>query len=434
MSDPNLDKPSKQTFNFGLGLAFFMVGALVGFVGLQYSLEKLPLLTEVLVSASYLLFGLLIITFIIIFYFRNFLSKRLFGTSPKNVHTALQDTQKAANYITDRIADFVLKDAPPDIRSGVRSLLPRLAHQVFWAKMRNWWWQWILGMFVAIGGLTGTLLLMNQNALLKSQNDMISLQMQLEEANRRSSLIVFLTNIIDKMEREIAEQQKGLSEEARNKKQYKLSESLIIQIATLSRSFKPYKFLEDSTLIKKPISPERGQLLINLMSLPLDSATLKKIFQRGSFESADLRNVMFIDANLSGADLRKADLRGSDLSEANLSLSLLTDAVMTGIDFRRTNLTWADLNGADLSGANLARADLSNSKAVHTLFTGADVKRARFYDATLSQAVFTQCNLTAEQAGEARSLYLIEGLPDSTMASLQKSHTHLFKNQEQTNE
>lgn len=430
MSDPNQDKPSKQSFNIGLSLAFFMVGALVGFAGLQFFLGKLPLLTEVLVSASYLLFGLLIITFIIIFYFKNFLSKRLFGTSPKNVHTAIQDTQNAANYITDRIAEYVLKDAPPDIRTGVRSLLPRLAHQVFWARMRNWWWQWILGMFVAIGGLTGTLLLMNQNALLQSQNDMISRQMQLEEANRRSALIVFLSNIIDKMEREIAEQQKGLSEKARNKREYKLSESLIRQIATLSRSFKPYKFLEGDSLIKKPISPERGQLLINLMSLPLDSATLQKIFKRGSFESADLRNVVFNGANLTGADLRSADLRDSDLSYANLSTALLTKAVLTKADLSRAKLQWTDLSDADLSGADLSRADLKDATAINTLFTGADVKRAHFYNTNLSKAVFTQSNLNAEQAAEAESLYLIEGLPDSTMASMQKSHPHLFKNNE----
>ncbi|MCC6410853.1 MAG: pentapeptide repeat-containing protein [Saprospiraceae bacterium] len=431
MSDPNLDKPTKQTFNIGLGLAFFMVGALVGFAGLQFFLGKLPLLTEVLITASYLLFGLLIITFIIIFYFRNFLSKRLFGTSPKNVHTALEDTQRAANYVTDRIAEYVLKDAPPDIRSGVRSLLPRLAHQFFWSRMRNWWWQWILGMFVAIGGLTGTLLLMNQNALLQSQNDMISRQMQLEEANRRSALIVFLSNIIDKMEREIGEQQKGLSEEARNKKEYKLSESLIRQIATLSRSFKPYKFLEGDSLIKKPISPERGQLLINLMSLPLDSTTLQKIFKRGSFESADLRNVVFIEANLTGADLRSADLRGSDLSYANLSMALLSDAVLTDTDLRRANLQWSNLTGADFEGADLSRADLSKAIAINTHWKGADVSRANFEDANLSKAIFHQSNFTAEQAGSTASLYKMEGLPDSILDTLLIKHPQLFLDPDQ---
>lgn len=69
---------------------------------------------------------------------------------------------------------------------------------------------------------------------------------------------------------------------------FKLSLSLIGQIAALSQAFKPYRFLDRDTLIGRPLSPERGQLLVTICGLPLDTVTLERIFDRSTFKEADL--------------------------------------------------------------------------------------------------------------------------------------------------
>ena len=432
MSDQNMDDSPKPTFNIGFGLAFFLVGALAGFAGLQFFLGKLPLLTEVLITASYLIFGLLIATFVIIFYFRNYLSKKLFGTSPKNVHTALQDTQKAANYVTDQITAHVLKDAPADIRDGVRALLPRLAYQLFWARLRNWWWQWILGIFIAVGGLTGTLLLMNQNELLQSQNNMIQRQMSLEEANRRSALVVLMSNILDKVDKEIEVQQKGMSLRAREATRYSLSQSLVGQIAALSHAFKPYKYMEGDTLIVKPLSPERGQLLTTLTALPLDTTTMKRIYKSATFQSADLKMAVLINAYLSSANMKEANLSHADLTYANLSDAYLSDANLSDADMRWAKLPWAILSNANLVSANLSKADLTHSTLSKADLSNADVGKANFSEANLKEATLKNIvDFKMEQASTVSSLFNCVALNDSIKVNLQKSHPHLFKDFDQ---
>jgi hypothetical protein len=433
MEAENQKETVRERFNVGASVAFFLVGIIAGFggyAGWQFFEGKLYFFTSVLVTVSYLLFGLLVITFVIIFYFRSYLSRKLFGVSPKNMHTALQDTQRAANYVTDRVAAYVLRDAPDDIRTGVRSLLPRLAHQVFWARLRNWWWQWILGIFVAIGGLTGTLLLMNQNKLLESQNEMIKRQMSLEEANRRSALVMLMSNIMDKVDREIETQQKGLTKKAREASRYSLSASLIGQIAALSHAFKPYKYMEGEALIPKALSPERGQLLTTLTALPLDTGTMNTIYRSATFRSADLKLAVLKDAYLSGADLREANLQGADLSDANLVATNATDAVFREVDARKANLQFATLSRADFTGAILRSADLSNANADEVILSKAELRRAVMENTHLARAVFSQTTVSEEQAAVVSSLYQCQGLNDTLRRTLEQNHPHLFKNNE----
>ena len=124
---------------------------------------------------------------------------------------------------------------------------------------------------MSLGGLTGTLLLVNQNELLQNQNQLIKNQMSLEEASRRGALVMLMSNIFDKVDDEIAEQKAEMSVwqiEITDSTKYSLSQSLIGQIAALSYSFKPYKFMDGDTMIGRPLSPERGQLLVTICGLP----------------------------------------------------------------------------------------------------------------------------------------------------------------------
>ncbi|HEY9622381.1 MAG TPA: pentapeptide repeat-containing protein [Crinalium sp.] len=57
-----------------------------------------------------------------------------------------------------------------------------------------------------------------------------------------------------------------------------------------------------------------------------------------NFRLQDLKNLSFVQANLSGADFTGANLSGTDLSNADLS---------------NVNLNWTILKGANLRKANL---------------------------------------------------------------------------------
>jgi hypothetical protein len=92
-------------------------------------------------------------------------------------------------------------------------------------------------------------LLENQNRLIVNQNTRIEQQTYLQEAGRRSSLIFLMNNVLDKMDEEL----KSPVNKDRN-----LSDQLIGRIVALSKSLKPYKYLESDSL-SMTVSPERGQ-------------------------------------------------------------------------------------------------------------------------------------------------------------------------------
>ncbi|NUQ23084.1 MAG: pentapeptide repeat-containing protein [Saprospiraceae bacterium] len=347
------------------------VGILIGVAGYHYLQGNLQKITHVLITASYIAFGALVLSLLAMFAFREYLTRSIFGSNAHTAGTVIQDAQKATDHLTDRVTGHLLRDAPEDIRQGVRSILPRLLNLFFWGRIRNWWWQWIIGIFVSIGGLTGTVLLMNQNALIQRQ-------MSLDEANRRSALVVLMSNIMDKVDREIEKQQDLLPKGERDSARFQLSQSLIGQIAALSHSFKPYRYMSGDTLIPEPLSPERGLLLITLTLLPLDTPTLIKIYRSATFQQADLQ-----DAILSRAFLREADLRG-----ANLDGAILVEADLTG-----ANLSFADLDLADLRGANLIRAKLTEAKMRQAILVQANLRWAYLRGANLREVHLEETNL-----------------------------------------
>ncbi len=179
-------------------------------------------------------------------------------------------------------------------------------------------------------------LLQGQNALLQAQNDhielqneQIELQSHLLEAGRRSGLAFEVTSILDKIYKEV---NRASSDESK----VEVSPVLIGRIVAVSRALRPYRYMdEDGKLISRPLSPERGQLLISLIT---SGISMEQIYVRGaSFSRSDLREYDF-----AGADLACIDLAGSDLRQANLS----------GVDLRGADLSGADLRKAKLLGAS----------------------------------------------------------------------------------
>jgi uncharacterized protein YjbI with pentapeptide repeats len=371
-----------------------VVGILIGIAGFLVYERNLPQVTRTLYIVTLTSFGVLVISFVLLYAFKKQITSFIFGSATANAGEVIEDAQRVTDALTVRFADTLLRDVDSGVRDRVRHVLPRLANWFIWSRFRNWWWQWVLGIFVSLGGLTGTLLLMNQNKLLEEQNikiesqtKLMNQQMLLSEASRRSALVVLMSNIMDKVDKEIERQQEVLSFEQKEKRKYQLSQSLIGQIAALSHSFKPYRYMEGDSLIESPLSPERGQLLITLTLLPLDTFTLKKIYQSATFESADLQNAVLSGAHLRGANLSKANLSKADLKKANLSLS---------------NLSLAYLRGAYLSEADLSRTDLSEADLQFTFLIKVNLSLANLGGAYLSDAVLEGANLTDAKLGGAK--------------------------------
>ncbi len=406
-----------------------VVGILIGIAGFLVYQRYLPQVTRTLYTVTLTSFGVLVISFVLLYAFKKQITSFIFGSATANAGEVIEDAQRVTDALTDRFADTLLRDVAPDVRLRVRHVLPRLANWFIWSRFRNWWWQWVLGIFVSLGGLTGTLLLMNQNELLEAQNikidsqtnlmqkqtELAQQQMSLSEASRRSALVVLMSNIMDKVDREIESQQKGLSFKQKEGRKYQLSQSLIGQIAALSYSFKPYRYMAGDSLIKSPLSPERGQLLITLTLLPLDTATLGKVYKSATFERADLQRAVFIEANLNGAKLTWANLKRAYLKGANL---------------KRANLNLANLDGANLGGANLGGANLKGANLEVVNLDGANLSGANLIWANLGEANLIRANLTINQLSDSKSLYNCENLHDSLKIPLQKSHPHLFQEQE----
>jgi len=75
----------------------------------------------------------------------------------------------------------------------------------------------------------------------------------------------------------------------------------------------------------------------------------------------DLRNVSFVDAQISGINFTGADLSGADMRGADLTGAKLVDTKLAGTDFTGATLKDADLTRAFLFSTNLTDADLTGA-------------------------------------------------------------------------
>lgn len=107
--------------------------------------------------------------------------------------------------------------------------------------------RWILTvfqmLFVGFGGLLGTVLLYNQNKLLVQQNGLLhnqnfrlEQQTYLQEADRISSLIFLMGNLLDAIDEELKTDigRRGVGD---------LSPQIVGRVVALSKSLRPYRYL-----------------------------------------------------------------------------------------------------------------------------------------------------------------------------------------------
>jgi len=97
---------------------------------------------------------------------------------------------------------------------------------------------------------------------------------------------------------------------------------------------------------------------------------------------ADLKNAIFIKAELSFTDFSRCDMRNLRANGATLVGAVFVDADLRDANFTNANLIGANFTNANLAGANFTGADLSNAT-----FTGADLSNVVWEDANLREVV-----------------------------------------------
>jgi uncharacterized protein YjbI with pentapeptide repeats len=218
-----------------------------------------------------------------------------------------------------------------------------------------------IGLVAILFALLPTTLMIYQNHLLKKQNSKIQEQTYLAEASRRSAQMFIMGDILS-----------DINTELETKKTKKLSKTLVGRIVGLSRAMKPYRYLVNDKLIEKPISPERGQLLITLCKSDINAAFFEdQILQESDFTKSELKGV-----NLYNVVLRGVNLKDADLSDANLVNIDARSARFENANLKNVDLGFANLSNAVLASANLSGAILLNTKFDKTDFTNAILDNA----------------------------------------------------------
>lgn len=211
-----------------------------------------------------------------------------------------------------------------------------------------------IGLFTLIFALLPFILLIQQNILLKQQNQKIQDQNFLSEASRRSTQMFIMGDVLSDMNQE-------------RKISNKLSSTLTGRIASLSIAMKPYYYYENGKLINSPMSPERGQLLLTVCSSNLDKEQLSDaIFQNSDFSYAELENVILRsahlkDINLAHSNLVNANLEGTNLQSASLAYTNLKHAELVDADLRFVNFSHADLRTANLTNTKIDKANFTKT-------------------------------------------------------------------------
>lgn len=239
-----------------------------------------------------------------------------------------------------------------------------------------------------------------QTSLLNKQSEQIDIQINLEESNRRSGLVFMMSNILDQIDAELSKD---------NNAERTLSPQLIGRIAALTQSLRPYRYWNGNQLIKTPLSPERGQLLLALIKSKLNPTTYQQIFLESTFANADLTGVNLAKANLQGINLAKANLYRTNLEEVNLNGANLADANM-----QEVKLSSAKAYGANLIGANLHAAILLGIN-----FTGTHLDKARLSQTNLIGANFNRCSMVGINLKDAKLDGVILDNADLSQANLE---------------
>lgn len=266
-----------------------------------------------------------------------------------------------------------------------------------------------VGVFLLITSLLPTLLILlqvyylkGQNRLITGQNERMKQQTFLQEANRRS----FTIGIVDQMVKEVTAPG-GLtgSKLATNR----------TRLIAISKILKPYRYLDGDRLIEKPVSPERGYLLLSLLesSIPstilnqkIDGITDERFMSAINFSYAEMKNASVTEKNLKDIHLDFSNLEGSNFMKSQFTGTRagiktngnkienlynkcsFTHAYLRSVIFDFCDFTRCDFSNGDMLGTSFARSTLINVN-----FSNANLENTNFNGSELTNVNFTNANI-----------------------------------------
>jgi len=216
-----------------------------------------------------------------------------------------------------------------------------------------------------------------QNELITAQNNRLEQQTYLQEAGRRSSLVFLMNNVLDRMDDEL--------KDTINNNDRELSDQLVGRIIALSKSLKPYKYLENDSL-SMTLSPERGQLLINLTQAKLGKETYEKIFRNADFSHSELSNISFEYIDLSNVKLSNSILINVEFYHVNDLPKDMTNSILENVEF-----TECDFFNLNLSGSVISELILIGCSGYNIHLSGSIIDELSFEECMIESA---QLNLS----------------------------------------
>jgi len=249
---------------------------------------------------------------------------------------------------------------------------------------------------IIVGGFASSFLFFQQTKFSKiqaeQQHKKLAEQFELEATTRKSNSLILMNSLFDKIEEELKSHPKRM-----------LSDEIIERIAALNYSFEPYQYFDGEKFSEKKWSRERGQLLLSLAKMKIDTNSFNQIKSKVSFLGADLKNANLAGADLSNTDLREANfdhanLVGANLSKANLEKASmqkanLSEAKLNETNLKNSTLQWTEFQAAELAGVFLNGANLSNAKLRKVDLIGADLRWANLSNVFLTGANLSNANL-----------------------------------------
>jgi len=314
-----------------------LLGVIIGFaICTPLSLYTFEEIANNYKTIALFLISLILIIAVLIFIligFKNSIVKKAFKTESIELTNIGHEIVNSINIASENKNQELLDSA--------KKVSLQIAGYITYSKTRAWMFRIMISLIAAFAGYLGTVILINQNKLIKEQT-------QLQEANRRSSLVFLSSNILDKLDDEL--------KSPTNLKR-KLSDELIGRISAFTYSLKPYKYLENDELTTRQISPERTQLFLTLLNSNISEKSLSKLFAKSNFNYLDLSGL-----NLKGMNLSDLKLQYSILDRMTLDSCAIDKVMFNNSSFKNATIKNCTTNELWLDGCELSNTKIINAK------------------------------------------------------------------------
>ncbi|MEM8526250.1 MAG: pentapeptide repeat-containing protein, partial [Bacteroidota bacterium] len=266
---------------------------------------------------------------------------------------------KSNSAIISKIFPNLEKDFVEDIDAKLNRILSIRLNMIYISSIGS--------MFLVVGGLLGTIVLIRQNKLIESQNINLEKQNNLIESQNEISNLQLVelrnqnygnSNVLSEMNDDIRTKYEefidlGYIRIGGYIDEYDIQELKEI-VDKLPRRF---AYRSNRTNFERKLSPEKGEFLKFILKEVKDTNALKKIYSEVSFSYSYLNGANFEDKFLSGIDLTGSSLEMVNFTNSNLDSSNLSSTSLRGSMLKNVSLNYTDLTSATLNQSNTLCSD-----------------------------------------------------------------------------